>query len=154
MSATKEYYLNYIGNDADIKNEGMFSFFDTNYINLTLLPFNYYPIYNNNFYNIFDKLNFNITDPKITNLKLYKNIKNEFENLFKNMKNDKLIYNKYQITPITITIIIIWIFVLLFVLKYIHYNYNILYIYFISTIIIFLLIFGSIWFLYVNSQLL
>jgi len=43
---SKEYYLNFIGNKKDFKDEAMFNIFDTEYINLDLLAYNYYPIYN------------------------------------------------------------------------------------------------------------
>jgi hypothetical protein len=154
-----EYYFNYIKKEEDLKDDIIFKSFDTNYINLNILPYIYYPIFNNKYYkHIIDA---NITgyptppagDP--SSLKpLNTEIINEIDTVLKNMKNPKLIYNRYLITPITITIVIVWIFLLLFILKYIHYNYNILYIYLISSIIIILLIFGSLWFLYVNSQLL
>lgn len=156
--ASKEYYLNYIGNKKDFKDEAMFNIFDTDYINLDLLPYNYYPIYNkNNYYEIVYNSSYGIASDRKANInsqKIIKNIRNEIEVNYKKLENPGNHYNKYLITPITITIILIWIFVMLFILKYIHYNYNILYIYLVSTIIIFLLIFGSLWFLYVNSQLL
>ena len=43
---SNEYYLNFIGNKKDFKDEAMFNLFDTDYINLDLLPYNYYPIHN------------------------------------------------------------------------------------------------------------
>jgi len=153
----RNYYFNYIGNETDINNDDIFKNFDTNYINLNMFPFNFYPIYNKNYYDTFINKHFGVYNTNIptpTETESFNNIKNEFETIYKNMKNEKLIYNKYLITPITITITIIWIFILLFILKFIHYSYNLFYIYFISTIIILLLIFGSLWFLYVNSQLL
>lgn len=152
------YFLNYIGNDEDMKTEDFLKSFDTNYINLDLLPFNFYPIYNSHFYDKYIKLNFQViasATPATENQKtIIKDIKDEFETRYKDMKDQKAIYNRYLITPISITITLIWIFIIFFILKYIHYNYTILYIYIISTIIIILLIFGSFWFLYVNSQLL
>jgi len=155
--ASREYYLNFIGNKKDFKDEAMFNIFDTDYINLDLLPYNYYPIYNKYNYDEILKSNYGISDankntPPYPNY--IKNIRNEIEVNYKKLENPGNHYNKYLITPITITIILIWIFVMLFILKYIHYNYNIFYIYLVSTIIILLLIFGSLWFLYVNSQLL
>lgn len=152
------YFLNYIGNDEDMKTEEFFKSFDTNYINLDLLPFNFYPIYNSHFYDKYINRNFQVISGSATptpeQLIIIKDIKDEFETRYKDMKDQKAIYNRYLITPISITITLIWIFIILFILKYIHYNYTILYIYIISTIIIILLIFGSFWFLYVNSQLL
>jgi hypothetical protein len=156
--ASKEYYLNFIGNKKDFKDEAMFNIFDTDYINLDLLPYNYYPIHNKeNYKKIISESNYGISSSSVSNpvySKIIENIRNEIEVSYKKLENPGNHYNKYLITPITITIILIWVFVFLFVLKYIHYNYNILYIYLVSTIIILLLIFGSLWFLYVNSQLL
>lgn len=157
-NGSNDYYLNFIGNKNDFKDEAIFNIFDTNYINLDILPYNYYPIDNKTNYNkIISDSTYGIasgaaSDPN--NSKIIKDIRNEIEVNYKKMDNPSNQYNKYLITPITITIILIWIFVILFILKYIHYNYNILYIYLVSIIIILLLIFGSLWFLYVNSQLL
>lgn len=156
-SSSQDYYLNFIGNKNDFKDEAIFNFFDTDYINLDTLPYNYYPIDNkDNYKAIISDSKYGITTatvpPKI--VPMNKNISNEIEVNYKKLENPSNQYNKYLITPITIIIILIWIFVILFILKYIHYNYNIFYIYLISTIIIILLIFGSLWFLYVNSQLL
>jgi hypothetical protein len=137
--------LSFIGKDEDIDNEYIFKIYDTNYINLKNLPIAYYPIYNKKF--LVDNLFSKIDDTR-------KTIRGEFDFLIKEMENDKNIYNYYLITPISIIISIIWIFFLLFILKYIHYYYNIYYIYIITTIIICLLIFGSLWFIYVNNQLL
>jgi hypothetical protein len=156
---TEEYYFNYIINEEDLKDDIIFKSFDINYINLYILPYIYYPIFNKNYYKKITDIDFTESKrstgtDKVRLENLNKEIKNEIETIVKNMKNSKLVYNRYLITPITIVIVIIWIFLLLFLLKYIHYNYNLLYIYIISTIIILLLIFGSLWFLYVNSQLL
>lgn len=160
QKAPRYYYLNFIGNRGDITDNELFKNFDTNYINLDILPFSFFPIYNQIFYdkymtaietNINPEVASEITDIHRNDIK---NVKTEFNTLYKSMKNNKLIYNRYLIYPITIIIVIIWILLILFILKYIHYTYNIFYIYFISTIVIILLIFGSLWFLYVNSQLL
>jgi len=156
-SASQDYYLNYIGNKKDFKDEAMFTIFDTDYINLNILPYNYYPTNNKEFYDKIISSNYGISGTIIGDRQkelFKKNIKEEIELILKKMDNPTNQYNKYLITPITITIILIWIFIFLFILKYIHYNYNIFYIYLVSTIITILLIFGSLWFLYVNSQLL
>ncbi len=155
---SNEYYLNFIGNKNDFKDEAMFNIFDTDYINLDLLPYNYYPIDNkDNYKKILSDSIYGISQANSATgayPNYIKDIRNEIEVTYKKLDNPSNQYNKYLITPITITIILIWIFVMLFILKYIHYNYNIFYIYLVSTIIILLLIFGSLWFLYVNSQLL
>jgi hypothetical protein len=154
----KSYKFNYIINETEIENEAIFNKFDSNYLNLNMLPFIYYPIdnksYYDNFINILDtdsaKSSPLIGGSRDNNDK----IKAELELTLKLMKNPNILYNRYLITPITITVVIVWIFLFLFLLKLIHYKYNIIYLYLISSTIILLLIFGSIWFLYVNSQLL
>ena len=149
MTASTDYNLNFIGKEDDLNEEEIYKTFDINYINLNTLPVNYYPIYNNRFLDLL-KTQLNFTDKDITN----EDVKAEIKKVIDNMNLSINIYNRYLILPITIMIVIIWIFVLLFVLKYIHINYNIYYLYIIIAIIIALLIFGSVWFLYVNSQLL
>lgn len=155
---SSNYYLNFIGNKNDFKYEAMFNIFDTNYINLDILPYSYFPIDNKtNYKKILSDSTYGISNVNKDTGEYpnyIKDIRNEIEVNYKMIDNPSNQYNKYLITPITISIILIWIFVILFILKYIHYNYNIFYIYLISTIIIILLIFGSLWFLYVNSQLL
>jgi hypothetical protein len=157
-SFSPDYYLNFIGNKNDFKDEAIFNFFDTDYINLDILPYNYYPVDNKDLYKkIITDSTYGILEANKNtgnNPTIIKNIRTEIEVNYKKLDNPSNQYNKYLITPITITIILIWIFIILFILKYIHYNYNIFYIYLVSTIIILLLIFGSLWFLYVNSQLL
>jgi hypothetical protein len=154
----KSYNFNYIINETEIDNEAIFNTFDSNYLNLNMLPFIYYPIDNKNYYDNFIKI---INDDSLRTTPLIggtidnnNKIKNEIELTIKLMKNPKILYNRYLITPIAITVFIVWIFLFLFLLKIIHYKYNIIYLYLISSTIILLLIFGSIWFLYVNSQLL
>jgi len=149
------YKFNFIGDKDDIKDEKMFSIFDTNYINTNNLPIIYYPLYNNDYLNMITN-NFiqassgvRTEDEKKENEK----IKNEFEMIIKEMSNEKLSYNRYTILPVILMILLVWIFIIMFILKYIHYHYNIYYIYIITSIIIALLIFGSLWFLYVSSEL-
>ena len=149
MTTPTDYNLDFIGKEDDLNQEEIYKTFDINYVNLNTLPVNYYPIYNNKFLD-FLKKQLNFTGQDITN----DNVKAEIKKVIDNMNLSINIYNRYLILPITIMIVIIWIFVLLFVLKYIHINYNIYYLYIIIAIIIALLIFGSVWFLYVNSQLL
>jgi len=143
------YKFKFIGDKDDIKDEKMFSIFDTNYINTNNLPVIYYPLYNNDYLNLITN-NFIKTDEEKTN---NNQIKNEFEMIIKDMSNEKLSYNRYTILPVILMILLVWIFIIMFILKYIHYHYNIYYIYIITSIIIALLIFGSLWFLYVSSEL-
>lgn len=165
MSSSEDYYLNFIGiiDGKELDNDIIFKDYDINYINLTTLPIVYYPIYNNRLLNdnIISSINTKIDDistlsggdatTKKNNLK--KTIKKRFDESIKLMELDKKLYNRYLITPIAILLLILWIVMLLFILKYIHINYNIYYLYIIISIIGVLLIFGSVWFLYVNSQL-
>ena len=152
-----KYKFNFIGDKDDIENEKMFTIFDTNYINMNNLPISYYPLYNTNFLNDitnnFIPLIIGSTQRHKENTDKNEKIKGEFELIIKNMANDKLSYNRYTITPILIMILLIWIFIIMFILKYIHYHYNVYYIYVITSIIIILLIFGSLWFLYVSTEL-
>ena len=143
---SKPYSFKFIGDETDIDNDKMLGNFDTNYINLNYLPVNYYPIYKAD---VLDAITRNF----IPDAEKNKKIKEKFENLLKEMDNNKLSYNRYTIAPVVIVILLVWIFIMMYILKYIHYHYNIYYIYFITTIIIGLLVFGSLWFLYVNSEL-
>jgi hypothetical protein len=149
---TNEYNLSFIGEDEELDKEAIFDIYDINYINLKNLPIVYYPIYNNNLNETYIEENIknNTNGKTTTDSKIVK----EYRDLFNIIDNDKKIYNYYLITPISILISIVWIIFLLFILKYIHYNYHIYYIYIIIFIIICLLIFGSLWFIYVNNQLL
>lgn len=165
MSSSEDYYLNFIGiiDGKELDNDIIFKDYDINYINLTTLPIVYYPIYNNRLLNdnVISSINTKIdaistlsggdATTKKNNLK--KTIKKLFDETIKLMELDKKLYNRYLITPIAILLLILWIIILLFILKYIHINYNIYYLYIIISIIGVLLIFGSVWFLYVNSQL-
>lgn len=164
MSSSEDYYLNFIGiiDGKELDNDIIFKDYDINYINLTSLPVAYYPIYNNRLLNdnVISSINTKIdaistfsgdATTKKDNLK--KTIKKFFDESIKLMDLDKKLYNRYLITPIAILLLILWIIILLFILKYIHINYNIYYLYIIISIISILLIFGSVWFLYVNSQL-
>jgi hypothetical protein len=148
LNSAQEYELSFIGKKEDLDEEAIYKTFDINYINLNTLPVNYYPIYNKKLQKeLEDNLSYADTN-KTTALKA------EFKTLMSNMELSTNIYNRYLILPISIITVIVWIFIFLYILKYIHINYNIYYIYIIVGIISVLLFFGSIWFLYVNSQLL
>lgn len=152
-AASKPYSFKFIGDETDIDNDKMLGNFDTNYLNLNYLPVNYYPIYKADVLEAITKHFYVDTTTGTTTTKYNEEIKVKFENLIKEMNNDKLSYNRYTIAPVVIVILLVWIFIMMYILKYIHYHYNIYYIYFITTIIIGLLVFGSLWFLYVNSEL-
>lgn len=148
LNSTQEYELNFIGKREDLDEEAIYKTFDINYINLNTLPVNYYPIYNKRLQKELEN-NLNYTDNDKINA-----LKAEFKTLMDNMELSTNIYNRYLILPISIITVIVWIFIFIYILKYIHINYNIYYIYIIVGIISVLLFIGSIWFLYVNSQLL
>ena len=151
---TTSYSFYFIGDKTIIDDEKMFNDFDIDYLNINNLPISYYPIYKSGrlLNNIIDKFYETGTDETIR--KKYNDLINaEFTKLKTNMENTKLSYNKYTIMPIVLMLLLVWIFIFMFFLKYIHYHYNIYYIYFITTVIICLLIIGSLWFLYVNSEL-
>lgn len=147
--ASKTFTFKFIGDETDIDNDKMLGNFDTNYLNLNYLPVNYYPIYKAD---VLDAITSSFIKDTVETTN-NKKIKEKFENLLKEMDNNKLSYNRYTIAPVVIVILLVWIFIMMYILKYIHYHYNIYYIYFITTIIIGLLVFGSLWFLYVNSEL-
>lgn len=147
LNSVQEYELSFIGKKEDLDEEAIYKTFDINYINLNTLPVNYYPIYNKKLQKELEN-NLSYADEK------KRQIIAEFKTLMSNMELSTNIYNRYLILPISIITVIVWIFIFLYILKYIHINYNIYYIYIIVGIISVLLLFGSIWFLYVNSQLL
>jgi hypothetical protein len=88
------------------------------------------------------------------NLKKLNKINEEFDIKIKQIEldNDKP-YNRYNIYPLTIIITITWILLIILILKYISYYYSSYYIYVLITIIIIILLISSIWFLYVNNDL-
>jgi len=148
LNSAQEYELSFIGKEEDLAEEAIYKTFDINHINLNTLPVNYYPIYNKI---LQKKLEDNLS---YTDVNIKTKIQDEFKKLMSNMELSTNIYNRYLILPISIITVIVCIFIFIYILKYIHINYNIYYIYIIVGIISVLLLFGSIWFLYVNSQLL
>ena len=131
------HYFNFLGNEEDLKNELIFKYYDSNYLPLNNIPLTYFPII---------KINY---DDENQNKFLLSELK---KNL--NILQDKTnIYNNYNIFIITTIVCIVWILILIFFLRYLHIRYNIYYVYFIITTIILLLIFSSLWFLYVNNDL-
>lgn len=121
------YY--FLGNENDIKEKAIINDFNIDYLELNKLPINY------------------IESNKSMNLN--KNI----ESLYKEINNKSNNYNKYNIFPITIILIIFYIFIFLTFLKIIQYNYPNYYIYILVIILGILLLFSSMWFLYINSSL-
>jgi hypothetical protein len=92
--------------------------------------------------NIIDK------DTRIIN-----DIKDEFRKKMKFIENNDMPYNKFSILPLVILILLIWIFIFLFLLKFVHHYFANIYLYILLSIIILLLLFGSLWFLYSNNDL-
>lgn len=86
--------------------------------------------------------------------KVLNKIKEEFKKKLKDLDNNQKPFNYFNIFPLVILIIIIWIFIILFLLKLLHHFFANVYIYILLTIIIFILLFGSLWFLYTNNDLL
>ncbi len=80
-------------------------------------------------------------------------IKDEFRKKIKIFENNDMPYNNFSILPLVILIILIWIFIFLFLLKFVHHYFANIYLYILLSIIIFLLLFGSLWFLYSNNDL-
>jgi hypothetical protein len=81
-------------------------------------------------------------------------INNELDKKKIEFNNNEKPYNYLAIYPLVILITIIWIFIFLFLLKFVHHYFISFYIYILLFIIIILLIFGSIWFLYTNNDIL
>ena len=105
----------------------------------------------NKIYNDYSEILMNLSnrDTKVLN-----KIKEEFKKKLKDLDNNQKPFNYFNIFPLVILIIIIWIFIILFLLKLLHHFFANVYIYILLTIIIFILLFGSLWFLYTNNDLL
>ena len=80
-------------------------------------------------------------------------IKDEFKKKIKGFDNNDMPYNKFSIFPLVILILLIWLFIFLFLLKFVHHYFANIYLYILISIIIFLLLIGSMWFLYSNNDL-
>lgn len=120
------YY--FLGNENDIKEKAIINDFNIDYLELNALPISY------------KNSNTVISDYMKP---LYKEINNKSNN-----------YNKYNIFPITIILIIFYIFIFLTFLKIVQYKYSTYYIYILVIILGILLLFSSMWFLYINSSML
>jgi uncharacterized membrane protein len=77
---------------------------------------------------------------------------NDFIANLNNLNDNKKIYNSYNIYPIfiSILIIIIALFVLLLRVLFIYYYH--MYTHILAGFILFLIIIGSIWFIYINNE--
>ena len=92
----------------------------------------------------------NLTDSKYITIN---ELGNELDVNLKKLNNNEKPYNRFNIGYMRLIIIIIWIFIILFILRYLSYHFPEIYIYFIISIIIIILSFSSLWFLYVNNEL-
>lgn len=122
------YNSYFLGNETDIKKKPIIEDFNIDYLELNTLPISY------------------IERDRI--------IDNDFKPLLKELNNKSNNYNKYNIFPITIILIFFYVFIFLIVLKIVHYKYPNYYIYILVIIVGLLLLFSSIWFLYINSSML
>jgi hypothetical protein len=120
------YY--FIGNKEDIRQNSIFKYFDTNYIPLNNILLSYYPTLSS------------------------KSEDNDFIALLNKLNDNKKIYNNYNIYPIFISILIIIIALLILSLRILFIYYYHLYTYVLAGIILFLIIIGSIWFIYINNE--
>jgi len=133
------YYL--LGEENNLKEieKILLNDFDINYIPLKNLPISY----------------FSMND--INNLKTEENkniINNILKKIDKEMNNKIHNFNNFNIYPIVIILIIFYIFLMIFILRIIQYYFPLYYIYILIGIIIILIIITSLWFLYINSNIL
>jgi len=86
--------------------------------------------------------------------RIINDINNELNKKIIEFNNNDKPYNYLGIYPLIILILFIWIFIFLFLLKFVHHYFTSIYLYILIGFIIILLIFGSMWFLYTNNDLL
>ena len=118
----------FIGNKEDIRKLSILKYFDTNYIPLNNILLSYYPTLSTK----------SDDDDFIANLN--------------NLNDNKKIYNSYNIYPIFISILIIIIAILIISLRVLFIYYYHIYTNILAGIILFLIIIGSIWFIYINNE--
>jgi len=123
---TIHYY--FIGNSKDIDQSYILKHFDTNYMPLKNIPLSYYETIKPN------------------------NDDDELNNMINNLNNEIKTYNSYNIYPISTSVIILIIMLLLVILRFIFFNLYSIYNYILISIVLGLIIIGSIWFLYVNNE--
>lgn len=142
------YYTNYfLGEENNLKNKIISTYFDINYIPLKHLPIVYFPMNEIN-----DIIKIETTDNN--KIKIKNIINGILKKIDKDMNNKINNYNNFNIYPIIIILIIFYIFVVIFILRIIQYNYPLYYIYILMGIIAIILLITSLWFLYINSNLL
>ena len=118
----------FIGNKEDVRKLSILKYFDTNYIPLNNILLSYYPTLSS------------------------KSEDEDFIALLNNLNDNKKIYNNYNIYPIFISIIIIIIALIIILLRVLFIYYYHIYTYILAGIILFLIIIGSIWFIYINNE--
>jgi len=131
----KDYYNYFLGNKDNIED---INYFDVNYLPLENLPISYFSM------NDIGKIKI----PEMNNLgEIIMKIDETME-----LKDNN--FNNYNIYPMTVILLIFLIFIVIFTLRIFQYNYPLYYNYILIGIIIILLLFTSLWFLYVNSSIL
>lgn len=137
----KDYYNYFLGNKDNIKDLSVFNYFDVNYLPLENLPVSYVSM---------NELGSIQANADANNRNLAEIIKKIDETM--ELKDNN--FNNYNIYPTTVILLIFLLFLLIFLLRLLQYNYPLYYNYILIGIIIILLLFTSLWFLYVNSSIL
>lgn len=138
---TKDYYNYFLGNEDNIKDLSVFNYFDVNYLPLENLPISYVSM------NELGAIQANADNNNRNLAEIIKKIDETME-----LKDNN--FNNYNIYPTTVILLIFLLFLLIFILRLLQYNYPLYYNYILIGIIIILLLFTSLWFLYVNSSIL
>jgi hypothetical protein len=141
MTCNKDYYNYFLGNKDNIKDLSVFNYFDVNYLPLENLPISYFSM------SELGAIQANADDTNRNLAEIIKKIDETME-----LKDNN--FNNYTIYPTTVILLIFLLFLLIFLLRLIQYNYPLYYNYILIGIIIILLLFTSLWFLYVNSSIL
>lgn len=138
---TKDYYNYFLGNEDNIKDLSVFNYFDVNYLPLENLPISYVSM------NELGAIQANADNNNKNLAEIIKKIDETME-----LKDNN--FNNYNIYPTAVILLIFLLFLLIFMLRLLQYNYPLYYNYILIGIIIILLLFTSLWFLYVNSSIL
>lgn len=138
---TKDYYNYFLGNEDNIKDLSVFNYFDVNYLPLENLPISYVSM---------NELGAIQANADANNKNLAEIIKKIDETM--ELKDNN--FNNYNIYPTAVILLIFLLFIIIFMLRLLQYNYPLYYNYILIGIIIILLLFTSLWFLYVNSNIL
>lgn len=142
MTCNKDYYNYFLGNEDNIKDLSVFNYFDVNYLPLENLPISYVSM------NDLGAIQPTADDANNKNLvEIIKKIDETME-----LKDNN--FNNYNIYPTAVILLIFLLFLIIFMLRLLQYNYPLYYNYILIGIIIILLLFTSLWFLYVNSSIL